>query len=110
MTQKTFEPKYKDEKLDIRQAWLDFAKKLLTNITQMEQQAEKDYIKDIQKDAPYLERKKLLYKLSWCKNQREKINSRKIFALDEKDYEIIDENGFENWFRNYDDYLLTKLT
>jgi len=105
MTKKTFEPKYKDEKLDIRRAWLDFAKKLLTNITQMEQRAEKDYIKDIQKDAPYLDRKKLLNKLSWCERQKEKINSRKIFALEEMDYEIINERGFENWFRNYDGYL-----
>ena len=97
--------KYKDDKMDIRKQWQLFGLKLKSNLFQMETEAQSKIAKSRNFGNSFEERKKLLYKLSWCKQQREKINTRKIFALEEMDYEIINERGFENWFRNYDGYL-----
>lgn len=98
--------KFKDDKYDIKIAWRKFADGLLKNVETIKNKAEQKYIRDIAMDIPYAERSKLRVKIKRCEIEKIKLKAeRKDFNLNENDYEIINEQGFEKWFKNYDGYL-----
>lgn len=97
-----------DKQYDIKEQWKIFCRTLYANCLQMEKKAEKDFVGSRKAGLPFVERKKIADKISWCKKRQQalvKSVKDREFILEEEDYDIINARGFKTWFRIYDDYF-----
>jgi hypothetical protein len=99
MTQKTFKPKYVDEKLDIKLQWKIFCRKLYARVLETERQEEQNYIKHIKNEVPYQERVKRLKQCEKYKKIIQKSANKTGFNIQDGDSEIILDKGFEYYFK-----------
>lgn len=102
--------KFKDPELDIREQWKKFARYLYSNVLKIEKNTEREFINSRKIGIPFIERKSLANKILKCEETKKKLEQsvkKRPYDLCEEDYEIINEKGFEYFFKYYDGFMLS---
>jgi hypothetical protein len=101
--------RFKDPDFDIKEQWKLFARIIYKNLLLIEVKTKKEFIDSRKFGKSFIERKKLMDVLEKCSKLKTKIEQSvkdRKFYMSEIDYDIINDKGFEFWFRNFDNFLM----
>lgn len=101
--------KFKDESMDIKEQWKIYCRTIYTRILKMEKKLVDKFHSSRKIGVPYIERKVIQDKIVRCSNLKKKIEQSvktKQFVLEEYDYEVINDKGFDYYFKYLDGSLV----